>query len=529
MRQRPFATLMISILMLFGTTFLLFGQSVATGELFSVERGSVEFFNYEGPHDVIESDSQIRGIGRSLAGGDTAPYGGKYRLTHLPPRDDSALGADILEILAGARVDHIDNVRRIISGYVADRYGYDQTEADTIAIFTTFYNAVYRADMEYLSGVYSEELISRIDPEKVGIPTSYREWAGNSQLLIPLSLDGKGEVRISADTVGDEAVVEEIRQEEGDRGTDERKTMVELREEQLEDDQKSLADQEKAVEEQKEELQKQEEEIARKEEDLQKEKESVEQALEEAPEGSDEQRALQEEQEAIEEKQQQLEEEKAAVEDKKEEVAKDETAVEEKQKELDEREAGVDQEREQIARDEQEAIAEREAAATPDGDKARFAFMRVREDRGVLLSTLMLLSSRDGSEVKRSGINTIRGRRVYPVDGGYVAVAGLDEPPQRVNLIRLDEEELSVSAESSQKVYGESWVLVHEKAVYAVVSLDNSWKIGRFNAADLAMTASSSAFIDPNTIMEAAAGALVVQDRNGSLLRLDPETLKALE
>jgi len=520
------------VLFCFGT-LSAWGQSVATGELFSVQRGSVEFFNYEGPHETIESDSQIRGIGRALSTGDTGQYVGKYRISHIPPETSEALGADVLEILSSARVDHIDNIRRIISGYVAERYGYSRTEADTIALFATFYNAVYRGDMEYISGVYSQKLVKALDSAKAGIATSYREWAGNTQLLIPLSLDGKGEVRISADTVGDETVVEEIRKEESDRGTDERKGMVELREEQLEEDKTLLSEQEQQVEEKQKEVEEKEEEIEEQEKELQEKEAEIEEELEKAPEGSEEEKKLQEEKKQVEREQERLEEEKKDLEEDKEQVAEEEAAVEEKKAETEEREAAVDQEREKIARDEQEAISEREEAAgraeAQEGEKARFSYMRVRDDQGVLLSTLMLLSSKDGSELKRSGINTIRGRRVYPVEGGYVAVAGLDEPPQSVHLVLLDENELAVTAESSEKVYGESWVLVYENSLYAAVLLENNWKLGRFNATDLRMIDASISFIDPNAVIEQAAGAIIVQDNRGTLMRLDPKSLKRLE
>jgi flagellar biosynthesis GTPase FlhF len=514
----------------FTIQFSLSAQEVATGELFSVKAGSVEFFNYEGPHTVIETDEQIRGIGRDLARGDRLTHAGKYRSTHVAPENREQFGADVIEILSNARVDHIDNVRRIISGYIAERYGYDRATSDNIALFTTYYNAVYRRNMEYFSGLYSDKVLVLLESEKAGIAVSYKEWPGNTQLIIPVSIDGGGAARIDADTVGGDEVVAGIREGEGDRGVDQRKDVVELREDQLEEDKAVSAAERDRIEEEKAAVEEEKAAVEAERAAIENRQEEVEGALAEAEPGSSEEEALRAEEETLRAEEQELAGREQQVEEREARVSEEEENLVQAEEEERQREESIGAERDRIAADEQDAITREEeaaaaAAASPRGDTARFSFLRVREEKGVLLSTMVLLNSRTGEEQARSAVNTIRGRRVYPVDTGYAAVVGVDEPPKTVRLMLLDGESLKVISESGEQIYGESWVLPGDGIIYAVASIGGRWKIASFREDTLEMVSTGSPEVNPDTVMTLAAGSLFAEDRNGNLLRLDPAEL----
>ncbi len=510
--------------------FTMAAQEVATGELFSVRAGSVEFFNYEGPHTVIETDEEIRGIGRSLARGEQQAHAGKYRSIHVAPENREKFGADIIEILAGARVDHIDNVRRIISGYISERYGYDRSTSDNIALFTTYYNAVYRGDIEYFSGLYSDRVLDLLAGEKSGIAVSYRDWPGNTQLLIPVSIDGSGLARIDADTVGSDEVVDSIREGEGDRGVDQRKDVVELREDQLEEDKAVTAEERARIEEDKAAVEEERQAVEQDRQDISRRQEEVEEALDEAEPGSGEEEALRAEEERLREEEKELAGRERQVEERESEISEEEETIARAEEEERQREEAISGERDRIAADEQEAIAREEdaaaaAAAGPRGDTARFSFLRVREEQGSVLSTMVLLNSRTGEEQARSAVNTIRGRRVYPLDTGYAAVVGVDAPPKTVRLMLLDKDTLKVLSETGEQIYGESWVLPGDGVIYAVASIGGMWKLASFREDTLEMVNVGSPEVNPETVMTLAAGSLFAEGRNGNLLRFDPAEL----
>ena len=82
--KRAAAALILIVL----TAPLLWSQNVAEEEITGVEPGSVEFLNYEGPHEEVQSAGEIRGIGSVLALPDAQPgaesaYFDKYRFLHI--------------------------------------------------------------------------------------------------------------------------------------------------------------------------------------------------------------------------------------------------------------------------------------------------------------------------------------------------------------------------------------------------------------------------------------------------------------
>ena len=98
-------------------------------ELRSQSDATIEFENYQGPQDTVSSAEEIRGIGEQLADqlvpapGSTASYLQRYTIFRgVDPADPVGLDADVLSINENAGVDHIDNVRRILSGYLTQAF-----------------------------------------------------------------------------------------------------------------------------------------------------------------------------------------------------------------------------------------------------------------------------------------------------------------------------------------------------------------------------------------------------------------------
>lgn len=184
---------------------------------------SVQFENYGGPYAVIESAQAIVGIGSAL-GREVAqnpnttaaiqPYA-KYSLIHVVSAPQTELlDADILVFNQNAGVDHINNVRRIVSGYIEAAYGYERNEAEAIAVFVTVYNAVYRNQLSYFEEKYSPQVFQNLNAEKVGLSTNWEHWAGNTQLVIPLSSAVDGSPVVDTSAISDEKVIEALRQED---------------------------------------------------------------------------------------------------------------------------------------------------------------------------------------------------------------------------------------------------------------------------------------------------------------------------
>ncbi|MCR5725781.1 MAG: hypothetical protein K6G80_11920 [Treponema sp.] len=208
-------------------------------QLSDAKAEAIQFENYAGPHAVVETADAIRSIGRNLgkrvaqAPEEAATYDpeGKYTLVHAV--DSSAPGkydADIFVLNSSAGVDHINNLRRIIAGFLEEAYGYSGDDADTISVFITIYNAVYRGDIATFSEKYKDVVTAAITESKSGLSTNWQDWAGGTQIVIPLgtSLDGTP-AGVETSAISDDRVIEALRKED-DHALETREKLNEIKE-----------------------------------------------------------------------------------------------------------------------------------------------------------------------------------------------------------------------------------------------------------------------------------------------------------
>lgn len=221
-------------------SFAVFALEVDENEINSAgDSSAIQFENYGGPHAVIESAEAITGIGTEL-GREVAENletmitvhpEGKYTLVHAVDLTvPEGLDADILIFQPSAGVDHIDNVRRILRGYLCSAYGYNDEDAQVLAVFITVYNAVYRGQMDYFSGKYKEIVCKNLTAESAGLSRNWEEWAGKTQIVIPLfDVRNGGLSTVDTTAISDDKVVEAL-QNEDDKAVEEREKLTEIKE-----------------------------------------------------------------------------------------------------------------------------------------------------------------------------------------------------------------------------------------------------------------------------------------------------------
>ena len=430
-------------------TLSLWGQ-VDKPELDSVDFSDVEFRSYEGPHQKIDTITEIRGIGLALARWDDSGEGryfNKYRILHLVDSEDpGVLDADILILDATAGVDHIDNLRRIISAYLEGAYKYSQEDADLLSRFVTYYNAVYRGRGDILSERYTSLVNRFLNPEKIGLATSYEEWPGKSEIVIPLTSRG-GIGALETDALTDPDVVESLREGE-DRGIDERKAITDLKEREIQEEEKAIEEDRQALEER---------EIA-----VQEEKELIQQQ-----EGG-----------------QPAEKAAEVLEDREEALSEDSQALEERKEKLADRLEQIRQEREQIAEDEGALIDDTPPGAppeTPPGKPEGIPFMTFSFDTGERLGRLVLADATTGAVQIQSSLDNIRTPTFTPFSGGYLLIAGENAGNRIVSLVMLDRESLGVVKSATEKVSKIGGIFSHGDSIYTVVERDGRWVPGRFD------------------------------------------------
>ncbi|MFW5693956.1 MAG: P83/100 family protein, partial [Alkalispirochaeta sp.] len=227
----------------------------------------IEFENYEGPVDEIDSRDAIRGIGRILGEGianaDRSNYDDRYLLQRIiGDVEDTRLAADILELTDDSRVDHIENLRRIISGYLEASWEYERDDANLLARFITIYNAVNRGSLSTFSERYRSAVSEALDEDRAGLATSFRRWAGQTQLVIPIRDDRAPGALDAVDPrqLVDARVIEELRTRR-DLGIEDRKAIIDFIERVIEErtaaiqeERDDLDQEQEAIDERQEEL-----------------------------------------------------------------------------------------------------------------------------------------------------------------------------------------------------------------------------------------------------------------------------------
>ena len=521
------------------------GLSVDRGELESAKDEKIVFVNYEGPQSRIDSLASIKGIGSALgaampplsAGSARSGSGRYYVIRAVDASVKEGLDADILVLGPDAEVDHVRNLRWIISGYLSAAWGYAEKDAYTIATFITVYNAVHRGDMAYIGSRYKAVVAGNVSAEDAGLALRYDQWPGKSRILIPLSAGARPGSLGAVDTgaVSDKQVTESLRAEPG-KGVEDRQALTDLKEREVEE-KKAAAEEKKgeaakaeadlaaekarlAEADAKLEAAKKEEAAAKAEADKAAAAGDAQEAAvarSEAEKAAAEREAAAAEKAAA-EKAVAAKEETAAA--KTEEAAKAEAAVAAK-------EAEVAADRKEVSADQKAAIAE-EVAAKQKGEAAGVYLFEV-VDSGYPFARIVFVDADSGKLIRASALNSIRARSVVDSGDSYVAVAGREGGTGAVRLVRVEKASLMAVAEGKTDLFPESLVWKVGDSYYAVAKAEGGkWRLARFDAS-LAEVARCAVDVNPYTFLAEAAGGLAVQASGGGFAVLSKDKLEKVK
>ncbi len=494
----------------------VFAVEVDEEEIKSISADEVVFENYMGPHSIINTIEEIRaigsGIGREVSKDiektRTFGHAPKYSVIHAVDAEEKGkLDADILILGPDAKVDHIKNLRRIISAYLSAAYGYSNADADTVATFVTVYNAVYRGNLDMFSQKYKKVVTDNLTKDKVGIALSYREWPGKTQLVIPLYDINGGLSTVDTSVISDKEVIDSMKEDE-DKGIDDRKQMVDIKEREADNSaEKAAAEQQKADEEKaKAEAAKKkaEEEKAKAEEAKQKaeeakakaeeakakaeeakqkaeenpaDAEAQEKAAEAAAKAEEKQLEAAKEQQKADEQQQKAEEEQQKADEQQQKADEQQQKADEQQEAADQKRSEAQEERTSIAEDQQKVAEKQEK-----NENAPNVYGLTAKDEMGLNSGIVRLNGDDGEVIKESPVTVIRSRTFYENGDTFIAIAGENAGNGAVKLVQLDKENMEIVKESNETI-AENSVLVEDGGSYYCVIQDGAkFSVGKFNA-----------------------------------------------
>ena len=464
-----------TIVGIFLISSLGFSIDVNKDELQSASGDAVKFENYGGPHAVIESADAITGIGISLGNEVAAdienplsvqPYA-KYSVFHVVGSpEEQGLDADIFCLNANAMVDHINNLRRIITGYLMSAYAYSKEDAETLSIFVTVYNAVYRGQLSNFSSKYKKSVLTYLTEESVGLSTNWEEWAGKTQIVIPLGVLAQGEASIDTSVISDDKVIEALRAED-DKNVDVREKLTEIKE-------------------------KEAGEASEKAKTAQKE------AAQEKKDGKTEQAA---------------------------ESAKKAT---EQQKVADRKTEEVKTERETIAKDKEE-VKKAEAAQSAEAVEKYLTSLFIVDEKNKLYS-LMTVNPKNGQVVRKSDLKQIREKNIFPVtdvtvqrESGesasyaelFLAVCGVKDKRSAIKLCLIDAGDLQIQKQSEETLSESSPLIKHGDEFYVIIAEGKNYYLASYDK-NLTLKKKSSIAINGASPLNIYSEGVLVTDAKGN-------------
>lgn len=503
----------------FFTVFSISSLEVARDELESADAAAVVFENYTGPHSVIDSLDSIKGIGASLGKELSNPsekssigIGQRYSVIHaVDVSVKEKLDADILIISSDATVDHIDNLRRIISSYLSSAYHYSEKDADTLSVFVTVYNAVYRGKLDAFTAKYKTIVTENLTAEKVGLALSYTEWPGNSQIIIPLSEPVSGGLStIDTSIISSDEVVSSMR-EENDKGIDARKDMVEIKEkeaaqatEKAQVAQKTVTDEQKQLKENQEKLP-----------EAKKEAAEAQKAAEADPENEELQQQAQEKQDEVKNIEQNIEQNKTNIDESTKTAA-------EQQLKADKKSTEAVEERESIAKDQQTIVNEN---IQNSNAPVVYGLRLVNEKKQ--LSALVKVNANTGDLIDESPVTVLRNRTVYQADSNYIAIAGENSGNGAIKIVMLNNEQMEIIAESNEMIADGSVLVQNGNYLYCVIVDGKKNYVAKYDNS-LNLLAKSKDEVNNLTPITVTGNQICVTNAKGQITLLSADDLSAI-
>ncbi len=517
--------LKLMLLVLLTAVPVLGAYEVDSDELAPYIDSPIEFQNYEGPLEVVQTRDEILGIGLHLGEQFTPEFGqfsyfGVYTVIHaVDPTLTEGLDADIMLLSDRARVDHINNFRLIIAGYLQGAYEYLEDDAALLAEYITIYNAVFRNELEFFEQRYKPVVLQHLTEESVGLSTHYSDWPGGTELVIPLT-DGTrpGDLAaVSPFALLDPEVREQLRTRDN-RGIATRKAMVEFLE-------RVLAERIEELDRAVERLDRDRDELTRREDELVAELRKLE-----------ERRAAEDLSDAMLERIAEIERELAEVEERELELEERAEEVAERQDEVDDLTDLVREEREAIAEDTREMLdleeqvaalidePEDEPVEEPEPPEESWFILMDDDDRG----RLVRIAAESGDPLGEvTGLQAVWGRKFKTIGDHAVVIA---DNEGRTRLARVTPDEREVIAQSDFEISRRSELVLHaqENRFYAVTRYDDEWYLGRFDR-DLRLTARSAEAVRPDTAIMVSDTRVYVQAPDDRVLALDLVELESMQ
>jgi len=568
----PFISAIIVLLFTFSSNSL-FPLEVDIDEIKKAKK--VKFINYRGRPKKIDSVSGVMSIGGKLARGvrrigpnKKFRYHMKYSIIHaVSEKEKDRISADIFSIDKKARVDHVKNIRRIISGYLRSMYGYSVKNSDTISFFLLYYNAVYRGNIEYFKSIYKTTVLRHINKKNAGISTKYYKWPGRTKMLIPLTVESKRGKLDSIDPflISDKKTRGQIRKK--DMHIDKRKDMAEIKtkvidkeKKKIEKEKKELKKKREKLDEDKKKLTEKKKEIDKKETDLKKEKESAKK-IKDKKKREIKEKEIKKKEKVLKEEKDRIKKDKKKADEKEEEIKKEEEKIIKKTEEIEKKEDDLKEEKHEIEKDEikkdikkqpdkaekklrekAEKLEEKEKELDKREDRLRdkkvdksiyaekLYYLKIKEylKEGHYNNELYMINAATRKIEFKSPVTNICGKRYDIFSDGIVVITHSGNHSSGHYLTLIDRKTLKTKIIGKDNIFWRSFVEIKDGHIYAIIKKNNDYYLGKFDNR-LKLTNKSGEKINENTFISFYGDYIYINSSDKKIIVLSRKDLSMID
>jgi len=123
----------------------------------------------------------------SLTPNRTVNYMG-IEVSRVASQDPKLFGADLISLSPEVQFGHINSLQRVFSSYIQKVFAYDSDDANTIALYLLYYNAMHRSEKSYFRNKYDPSLMDKLELDKIGLSDDYKNWSTSTQIILPLEI-----------------------------------------------------------------------------------------------------------------------------------------------------------------------------------------------------------------------------------------------------------------------------------------------------------------------------------------------------
>ncbi len=535
----------------------VYSYNIDTIELRKIKK--VKFNNWRGRYNRIIPRWKQRRVGRRIAA--RTMYRGNrpvnylsFRLIRATSKDKSKkLSADIFVIRRHSNILHINYIRRVITGYLMKMYGYEMKDAQTLAFYITYYNAVYRGKLKYFSSIYKPIVMKHLRSYNAGISVNYYNWPGRTRIVIPLTKDAKrGKLdAIDPDIISDKKIKDKIRKD--DKNIKKRKDLIDLKKKIIDRDKDDVKKKKDDIKKKEDKLKDDKKKLKDKEDKIKKEKDKVKDIKdpkkkeEKKEEIKKEEKKVKREKDKIKKEEDTIKEDKDKVKKQEEDVKKREEDVKKDEKNVrdDEIKRDIDKNPDD-ARDKlkkkDEDLKKREKDLDTREDKLKdkikdkkvfankFYYLKIKEylEGGHYNNELYMIDAAKRKVLFKSSVKNISGRRYDIYSKGIVVITRPNKDKLKHVLTMIDRKTLHAITSGKANVFWRSFVEIKDGSIYAIVVKNNKYYLGKFDG-ELKLELVSKAEITSNTFITFYEKLIYINSVNKKILVLKKDDLSKVD